>query len=417
MDRELFSHETVSENLRLYQELINCGNNIYHWIYSSEGALLFTNCPEHILNLVFMESGCLDALLNDKSTAMRPVYLSAQLGLQWCGAVEDTSERYYHVFGPTFSADPQIAGLEASLKQFPMPRSFFLRLIKVLEKLSSVSTTMLLQYAVMLHYCVTGESLGRDEVVSLTSKPRSPSFFGQDHSGKSSSVQPPTDARRQNRMAEQALLEHVKTGNFNYQKVLNNAGNISHGTKINSMDPVKQNAISVVIFTSLCTRAAIEGGLCADVAYSLGDSYIEKVFTAKTPTELRIIADDMYDTFIQQVHNLKQNHTVSPLIANCIQYICSFPEEDLSIGTLAQRIGYTEYYLSRKFKKEVGVSINEYIREKRIRYGEMLLKTTDLSIYQIAEQLRFCSSTHFSSCFRNITGILPADYRQQHSPK
>lgn len=52
--------------------------------------------------------------------------------------------------------------------------------------------------------------------------------------------------------------------------------------QIKTANPLGQATISVVVFTSLCAREAIKGGLSPDIAYAVGDAYIQNMVEAKT---------------------------------------------------------------------------------------------------------------------------------------
>lgn len=74
------------------------------------------------------------------------------------------------------------------------------------------------------------------------------------------------------------------------------------------------------------------------------------------------------------------------------------------------------YYLSRKFRQEMGASIGtniKYVREER---AKLMLVTTALPIAQIADSLRFASLSHFSETFREIAGKTPQQY-SCHAPR
>jgi hypothetical protein len=60
-----------------------------------------------------------------------------------------------------------------------------------------------------------------------------------------------------------------------------------------SSEPLRQAKTSVIVFISLCVRAAIEGGLMPEVAYSVGDSYIQSVENAQKPSEMVAISKVM----------------------------------------------------------------------------------------------------------------------------
>ena len=121
----------------------------------------------------------------------------------------------------------------------------------------------------------------------------------------------------------------------------------------------------------------------------------------------------MIDDFVHRVHKCRVDPDVSKQIRQCCDYIETHTEEKLTIAALAAQIGYTEYYLSRKFKTEMHIALNDYIKIARIERAKFLLKTTEESIQSLAFRLNFCSRSHFGEVFRKIVGCSPMEYRNQ----
>lgn len=88
-------------------------------------------------------------------------------------------------------------------------------------------------------------------------------------------------------------------------------------------------------------------------------------------------------------------------------------EDELSATIIAGQLEYTPYYLSRRFRKEKGMSLSDYIDSVRIEKAKALLLGTNETIASIASLLHYCSSTYFSGIFRKRTGILPNEYRKR----
>lgn len=118
----------------------------------------------------------------------------------------------------------------------------------------------------------------------------------------------------------------------------------------------------------------------------------------------------MYEDFIFRVRKHRTNPAVSAQIRFCRDYIELHAEQELKLTELAKQVGYSEYYLSRKFKQEMGTSISGYIRLIRVERSKLMLSTTT-PIHQIADMLPFASSSHFSEAFRAIVGKTPQQYR------
>lgn len=72
-------------------------------------------------------------------------------------------------------------------------------------------------------------------------------------------------------------------------------------------------------------------------------------------------------------------------------------------------------YLNNVIKTKTGKAIGTWIAEKNIAEAKSLLQNSDTSIKEIAWQLGFVESTHFSNYFKKHTAISPITYRKQHN--
>ncbi len=81
--------------------------------------------------------------------------------------------------------------------------------------------------------------------------------------------------------------------------------------------------------------------------------------------------------------------------------------EKISIAELASLAGYSDYYLSRKFKEETGMNILTYINKQKIEYAKKLLTTTDDSVQSISDALQFCAAVIFQACSNGIPACSP----------
>ena len=96
--------------------------------------------------------------------------------------------------------------------------------------------------------------------------------------------------------------------------------------------------------------------------------------------------------------------------------IFSFVEEnfntDCSLSSLANIIGYDYSYLSRYFKKTIGISFNSYVTNYRLSYACYLMENTEQSILQCAYNSGFASLRNFNRCFKESFNITPSHYRK-----
>ena len=88
----------------------------------------------------------------------------------------------------------------------------------------------------------------------------------------------------------------------------------------------------------------------------------------------------------------------------------------LTLRALASRLGYSEYYVSRKFKAISGLSFREYLRGRRLAFALKALRDSHADILSIALDHGFSSHEAFTRAFRGLYGITPSEYRQHPRP-
>jgi transcriptional regulator GlxA family with amidase domain len=82
-----------------------------------------------------------------------------------------------------------------------------------------------------------------------------------------------------------------------------------------------------------------------------------------------------------------------------------------TIGALARRLGVGRRSLERRFRSEIGRSPSRAGLELRIDHACRLLKSTDRTVTEIAQQSGFCDDPHLIRSFRALHGATPAAYR------
>lgn len=103
---------------------------------------------------------------------------------------------------------------------------------------------------------------------------------------------------------------------------------------------------------------------------------------------------------------------VSKTIRDVVAYIDNHYTEDISLEQL-EAIFYTEFsYISKLFKKEMGVTYLQYITEKRIAKAKELMENPELTMYQIANGVGYTDAKYFSQLFKKLEGVTPKEYRE-----
>lgn len=87
--------------------------------------------------------------------------------------------------------------------------------------------------------------------------------------------------------------------------------------------------------------------------------------------------------------------------------------EDFSLTFLADKLGLSVSYLSSLFKKIYGIPFSDYILNERLEKSKLLLLSTSLKNYEIAEQVGIIDPNYFSTLFRKKFGDSPNKYKKK----
>ncbi len=397
---------TIRNRVHLLTEFLHCNGKMFVSCYNASGTLVETNYSNMIFDTIFRSSDYLEKAIAHGAESKKPHVISASLGIMWAIVYETDNTGqliHLHTMGPVFSAalsDETIASLQ---KNTNIREKWKPKLIGYLKKIPVITATELFKYTLMLHYAINNEYL----------KPSDISFsnvvgkdFVPDNSHKINFSE--YWAR------ENAILEMVKNGDIFYKSKITSASSMLQNLNPASdkeLQEIKQYAVS---FTSLCVRAAIDGGISPDTAYTRGNIYMKNLIAAKSYAEMLSVTHSVFEDFVFLVHNHQTQPSYSDTINACIDYIEAHPDEPLSIDYLADRLGYSKYYLSKKFKSETKISVNSYIKKARIQKACYLLVTSKMDIQEISDFLCFGNRNFFTKVFKEETGTSPVAFRANH---
>ena len=108
----------------------------------------------------------------------------------------------------------------------------------------------------------------------------------------------------------------------------------------------------------------------------------------------------------------RQTEHASHLIQQVLAYIdenCT--DYALSLTSTAQHFGITDKYLSSFIHEKAGINFSSYLEQLRIRKANELLKHTDATVDDIAQQIGYSNGKTFRRAYSRVTGIAPSEYR------
>ena len=152
-------------------------------------------------------------------------------------------------------------------------------------------------------------------------------------------------------------------------------------------------------------RKAVEGG-------GVHPLYIDRV---STDFALRIEAAGMeemlqlWEEMVQTYCLLVKKHATSkysPLVQKVVARVDFNLAEDLSLRANAEALSVSASYLSNLFRKEIGMTITEYVNQKRMEHASFLLRATDLPVSAVGQRCGIQDDNYFTKIFKNTPGGL-----------
>jgi two-component system response regulator YesN len=102
------------------------------------------------------------------------------------------------------------------------------------------------------------------------------------------------------------------------------------------------------------------------------------------------------------------------LINRINRFIETHIAEEVSLQAISDEVGMHPVYLSSLYKKETGENISDFILRFRMDKAGILLRTTDIKIYDLAGQLGFLTPPYFSKLFKKHYKLTPQEYRDRY---
>ncbi|GAE31536.1 helix-turn-helix domain-containing protein [Alkalihalobacillus hemicellulosilyticus] len=215
------------------------------------------------------------------------------------------------------------------------------------------------------------------------------------------------------RLFEKNILSIIREGRVEDLKEFPYTKEEEEASVLSKSSYLRSNKNHIITMITLVSRASIDGGLHEEVAFSLHDSFIQQLEELNRLDDIRMLARDVLYTFARKVKQVK-NDRHSRTITICKDYIFKYIYEDLTHEQIAKRVELSPKYLSVLFKKEVGITISEYIQQIKIEEAKKLLAYSNTPISDICSLLNYTDQSYFTKVFKKFIGVTPKFYRENH---
>lgn len=169
-----------------------------------------------------------------------------------------------------------------------------------------------------------------------------------------------------------------------------------------------------IVVNALATRAAIEGGIVPEVAYTLSDCYIRKIDEAMTREQVGFLTRSAEYQFASMVKEIKTPCGRNQYVEACKGIIYQNMHGNKKRDEIAKQLHIHPDYLASLFKKQEGITIGDYIMREKIKLAGNLLIYSEDTFEAVANNFGFASQSHFGKVFKKWTGFTPKQYRQKN---
>ena len=379
--------------------------SLYSWHLTPEYDFSYNNHPDSApLKNIFSLSSCNAYMKQHFQSSMAPVFLFDDFFFLWAAVPAYTEQKQLvniHLLGPVFSSYTSDSYIKEKMDIKNMSVKSKTELLSLIDQIPVLPTAFLSHYVCQLYYTlndalITVNDIKLQENPMSQSKEKEEDFTASEHSPYYYET-----------LLSQSVQDGIPFSDFSNQISSAQVGTMCPG------DPLRQKKDEGIGLVTIFTRAAIQGGISFEKAYTCSDYYIQSIEATSNITEVIQLIETMYFDITNQVHEATLSAIKNPMIRECITYLDTHYREKINLEELANTLGYTKYYLSTCFKKETGVSISEYIMEKRITYAKLMLKNPSIDMQEISDELCFANPSHFSAVFKKMTGLTPTQYRNE----
>lgn len=393
-------------NLIDFIKMYYLDSNIPMYLFEDEKCIF---CMPKQTDLTYPPKKYLQDLL---VSTKRISYCITEYGICFCALKIDYTENRFLIFGPVTSVPYMTSDLQHLYRDYTVPMDSRPKFNLFLRQIPCISLTSLLKKCIFLNYCLHEEILNIEQLTeadTIFSEPvaiENTSFLEETYLTKENELHNQTYA------IEEQILKLVRTGDYEEFKNFQFSESNFH-LGVTGSTALRQLKNNIIITTTICTRAAIDGGLDYDTAYQLSDYFIQSSDRLTSIDRLTDLLAKVSYTFAEKVAHAKTPISSDGRIQKAIRYIQQNTNQHLTVGDVADYVGFSKSYFSAYFKKTLGFSVSAFILRCKLEEGKELLRYTDKPICTISAFLCFSNQSHFHTAFKKQFGVTPSEYRKK----
>lgn len=143
-----------------------------------------------------------------------------------------------------------------------------------------------------------------------------------------------------------------------------------------------------------------------------GDDFMPftKIKNCNNIESIKTIVFEIYNQSMSYLKSKKFTRTES-LTKFALSYIEeNYSNEDLQVSSIAKSLHINSGYLRTLFKKEMNITISNYIFNLRLEKAKELISKSNFKLYEVSIMVGYSDPAYFSKCFKKRFGISPSEF-------
>ncbi|WP_159887802.1 helix-turn-helix domain-containing protein [Paenibacillus puerhi] len=140
---------------------------------------------------------------------------------------------------------------------------------------------------------------------------------------------------------------------------------------------------------------------------------VERLFHLQTREEIiHWFESKMFMPLIRVLSEKSEKQYIN-IADKLVQMIREQYDQEITLESCAQLLNYHPVYVSRIFKREIGMTFSEYLSDYRMKMAKVMLETTEMKISEIGEKLQYKNISSFIRSYKKMYQATPGQYRER----
>ncbi len=213
--------------------------------------------------------------------------------------------------------------------------------------------------------------------------------------------------------AENRLMQAVAQGRTHRARMML-SGFSQSALQNRASEPVRNTQNYSIILNTILRKAAEQGGVHPLYIDRLSTDFARRIEQTALWEDFSELWQEMAHKYCLMVKK-HSNQKYSQLVQQVISRVDYDLAADLSLKANAEALNVNASYLSALFKKEMGLTLTDYVNRKRVEHAVYLLNNTNLSISAVGQYCGIQDDNYFTKMFKKYTEKTPKQFRQENS--